>query len=264
MSAPGPVIGEKNPFVTAHLPPKRRKAGLVYTEGERVVRMALDGAWELEALVLDEHFAEKPEGEDLARIARARRCAVQPATAKAMARLSDCETAPPVGLLLRPKLPELRAAHPAPDRVVVLDRIGDPGNAGTLIRCAAAFGFVAVLTDGSVSALSEKMLRATAGACFLPGVLYGGDSAEDLAHHLAGNGYTVYTLEPSGGEDVRKAATTLGPVALVMGSEVAGVDRRVWRGATPVRIPMGDGIESLNVAIAGSIALYEFSRRGAR
>lgn len=262
MSAPRPVIGEKNPFVTAHLAPKRRKAGIVYTEGERVVRMALDGAWEFEALLLEEHFADKPAGQDLARIARARRCLVQPVTAKAMDRLSDCESAPPVGLLLRPRVPDLEQASPAPERLLVLDRVGDPGNAGTLIRCATAFGFSAVLTEGSVSVASEKMLRATAGACFLPRCLYNGGAPEDLAALLERRDYTVYTLEPSDGEDLRKAAAAKGPIALVMGSEVAGVDRQIWKSANPVRIPMGENIESLNVAIAGAIALYEFSRRG--
>lgn len=256
-----PVVhGEKSALIAGFLPPRRRKAGLVYTEGERVVPMALEGAWRPKVLFLEEAYSESSEGAALARLAARRICRVELASEKALSRLSDCETPPPAGLIIEPAIPRLSDLAALPGRLLVVDRLKDPGNVGTLVRSALAFGFSTVFTRGTVSPTNEKLLRSSAGTCFLEGAVIDGGEASAMAETLLANDLLVYTLEPALGRELHTLRVPDRPIALVLGSEVAGVDGGTWKGAQAVRIPMTPGVESLNVAMAGTIALYEFSR----
>jgi len=249
----------KSDTVLAHLPVRRKRAGLALAEGERVAAMALDGAWEALLLFMREDFAGTSVAQQFHEAAGARKIRVIHCNAGAMEKLSDCETPPPVGVLVRP--PGVTAL-PDSSRILVLDGVRDPGNAGTLVRSAAAFGFAAVLADTSINLYNEKMIRASAGTCFLPGAVAAGGSPADLSRELAGRGFRIVTLEPRADHDLRDVALDpKRPLALVLGGEVAGIDPAAWVGATGARIPMRRDVESLNVGVAGAIALYELSSR---
>ena len=138
--------------------------------------------------------------------------------------------------------------------VVVLAGVSDPGNAGTLIRSAVAAGAAGVLsTPGSVDPTNPKCVRATAGALFALPV----GTVSDLEAIRALGLTTVGAV--TGGSSPDQVALT-GPVALVFGGEGSGLpqDELV---DLEVALPLEGGVESLNVAMAGTVLLYEARRQ---
>lgn len=150
------------------------------------------------------------------------------------------------------------------DVVVVLDRIGDPGNLGTMLRSAEAAGVDAVVvTPGSVDAYNPKVVRASAGALFHVPVIDAGLDEVDAAglelvgtssHDRADRAVQAYT-----------SADLSGRIAIVMGSEAHGLPED-WNVATgPVRrwvtIPHRGRSESLNVAMAMTVLVFEVARQ---
>lgn len=142
--------------------------------------------------------------------------------------------------------------------VLVAPRIADPGNAGTLIRSAAAAGAeIIVLGPGSVDAYNPKTVRASAGACFAVRIVEGVPAVEALEALGSAGVHRVGALA-SGGKSPESVDLT-GPTAIVLGHEVHGLaadlplDERVT-------IPMV-GTESLNVGMAGTLLLFEAARQ---
>jgi TrmH family RNA methyltransferase len=133
---------------------------------------------------------------------------------------------------------------------VVLVDVGDPGNAGTIIRTAAAFGWDVAHTADCVDVWSPKVLRSGAGAHFrtrlIPIELE--NERDDL------NGHTIVATVVSGG-NARIDAD--GPFALLIGSEPRGLDpEHVAMAAHRLTIDMENSTESLNVSVASGIAMY--------
>ena len=158
-------------------------------------------------------------------------------------------------------LPAIAAAR----LVVVLEQVGNPDNLGSIFRNAAAFGAGGVLlSPGCCDPLYRKAIRTSIGATLrMP---YGEipDWPEGL-DRLRAHGYATVALSPDRDADDLQVLAAAPPdrLALVFGAEGAGlsdaavacIDRRV-------RIPIADGVDSLNVAAAAGIALYALSRRG--
>ncbi len=141
---------------------------------------------------------------------------------------------------------------------VVAPAIGDPGNAGTLVRSAAATGAeVIVLGPGSVDAYNHKTVRASAGACFALQIVEGVPAVKVL-EALGSGGVRRVGAVPSGGR-LPEQVDLAGPVALVVGHEIHGLAADLPLDEL-VTIPM-HGTESLNVAMAGTILLYEAARQ---
>jgi TrmH family RNA methyltransferase len=137
--------------------------------------------------------------------------------------------------------------------VVVTWGVGDPGNVGTLVRTAAAFGMHFAAGPGSADVWSPKALRAAAGGHFRTVVAEIGTLAE-LGDR------TLLATVPSGGSP--PASLPGGPLAILVGDEAAGLpDDVVQRAGLRVTIPMPGGSESLNAAVAGAIVAYEAARR---
>ncbi|MDX2266610.1 MAG: RNA methyltransferase [Bryobacter sp.] len=142
------------------------------------------------------------------------------------------------------------------DLVLVLDGIQDPGNAGTLLRSAEAFGVAGVIAlRGTVELFSPKVIRASAGSIFRIPVRRQ-CQWEDL-HFPAG--FPLYAAMPSGGKRPSKVDWRRGG-AILIGNEGAGVSRELAALAQPLTIPT-HSVESLNAAVAGAILLYEATRR---
>ncbi len=139
--------------------------------------------------------------------------------------------------------------------VVILDGIQDPGNAGTIVRSAEAFGASGVVfLKGCSRVANGKLLRATAGSIFRVPFLEG-VSVFQLATYLRASQLNLYALAASG-EASLAHANLRAPCGLVVGSEGAGVSPELLSGAQTLRIPTSN-VESLNAAIACSIALFE-------
>jgi len=146
------------------------------------------------------------------------------------------------------------------DNILVLDRIQDPGNMGTLIRTAVAAGYRAILAmSGTADIYSPKVLRATAGMIFEIPVIYVPD-AKVMADLLRRSGRRVAVTAVDGGIPYYEADLSRG-IALVIGNEGNGVSDELMRMAdVRVTIPMRGRIESLNAAVAAAILMYEAVR----
>ncbi|MBI4459213.1 MAG: RNA methyltransferase [Acidobacteria bacterium] len=149
-----------------------------------------------------------------------------------------------------------------PPMVLVLAGIQDPGNLGTILRAAEAFGATgAVLTQGTVSPYNAKALRATAGALFRLPFLYHLAATEALAL-LRQHSARIFTTVTAGGRPLREVNFT-GPVAVVLGAESQGLSEDWRTAAEAVSIPMAAEVESLNVAVAAAVVLYEIANQRA-
>jgi len=146
--------------------------------------------------------------------------------------------------------------------VVVLDGIQDPGNAGSIVRSAEAFGATGVLfLRGSVNPYHPKTLRAAAGSLFRMPVVYGLD--EDLARAaLEQRRLDIYAAAPRGAKHLKDVDLTR-RCAIVIGSEGRGVSEKLRAAALDLRIPTA-GVESLNASVAAGVLLYEARRQRSR
>jgi TrmH family RNA methyltransferase len=134
---------------------------------------------------------------------------------------------------------------------VALWRLADPGNVGALLRTADAFGAAVALSDGCADPLSPKALRASAGAIFrVP--LVGWDEAPGRRIALVAHGGRPLDEVLAGVEP---------PLTLLLGSEREGLPDDLVTDRHKATIELAGAAESLNVAAAGAIALYELSRR---
>jgi RNA methyltransferase, TrmH family len=142
---------------------------------------------------------------------------------------------------------------------VVLDGLQDPGNAGTILRAAEAFGATGVaFLKGTVSPYNPKCLRASAGSIFRVPVAAGLDQQLFLAA-AEQRKIALFALMPKGATDVGEVG--LGSkCAIIVGSEGRGVSERLREKSTPIRIPTV-GVESLNAALAAGIALFVARRQ---
>lgn len=142
--------------------------------------------------------------------------------------------------------------------IVVLDGLADPGNVGTILRTAAALGWDgAFLTPNTADPFNDKALRAARGApLFLP--LRQG-SWEELSALIRSNKMTVYVADIEG-EELDKISFKK-PLALVMSHETKGPSPEAKALGLPVSIPMESTMESLNVASAAAIIMYQIKPR---
>jgi TrmH family RNA methyltransferase len=144
---------------------------------------------------------------------------------------------------------DLPPPRPRP-AVLALWRLADPGNLGTLIRSAEAFGAAVALSSGCADPTGIKALRASAGSIWRVPLL-----EFEATGGPVGGGRRV-ALVPRGGAALRELDLR-GPIVFVLGAERDGLPPEVARDAE-ASIPTG-GVESLNVAAAGAIALYEWA-----
>jgi len=144
--------------------------------------------------------------------------------------------------------------------ILVLAGLQDPGNLGTILRSAEAFGASGVLAlPGTVSAWNPKAVRASAGSvCRMPLLAV---SAEECFARLRAAGVRIWTTAVDGAE-AADSIDLAGPVALVIGNEGNGVPEELAAQADgAVTIPCPGPVESLNAAVAVSVLLYEASRQ---
>ena len=144
--------------------------------------------------------------------------------------------------------------------VLVLDQVRDPGNFGTIIRTARAAGLhEIVLTKGSADPFHDKVIRSASGAQFALGMRYF-ENLESMAEPLRKQGIkTFYRTLPAGGDNLVRATDVFKNSAIILGCESTGVSE--LEGAAGLNIPMPGTAESLNVAQAATIILFDYVRR---
>jgi TrmH family RNA methyltransferase len=231
----------------------RRRAGRFLAEGPNLV-----GAASARGLVR-EVFVTELAAQRHASLLATLQSPVHLVTERAAKALSDTVT--PTGLVAVCDMPatSLEEALAGPPRLVAVPvEIGEPGNAGTLIRIADAMGAGAVVLGGhSVDPYNGKCLRASAGSMFSIPVVAAPDAAVP-ALRAAGLQVLATSLD---GEMRLDEADLAAPTAWLFGAESRGLSAEVAAAADHrVRIPMSGGAESLNVAAAAAICLYQSAR----
>ena len=211
---------------------QRDKLGLFAAEGEDLVDAALEAGWELDFALVD--AARAPT----ARLPRAEQVA-----SHLLAEVSTLGHAPRVIGVFRATPPPEREL---PELGLELWRAGDPGNVGTLARACDAFGAYLALSPGCADPLGPKALRASTGSIFR--VPLGAFAPEGAVALLAHDAPPLSALDPSLSR-------------FVLGSEREGLPEEVVSAcAASATIPLAGPTESLNVAMAGTIALYDWRR----
>lgn len=242
----------------------RERTGLFTAEGVRTVEELLASPVVLRGALVSPSLAMTPRGAALESVL-ALRCAGAGAT---LLEVSDDElasaadTESPQGVIAIGVVPERSFENVAPAAgapLVVLDGVQDPGNVGTILRTAEAFGACGtVALGGSVDLWNPKVVRSAMGSLFRHAAFHG--SVESLLEFRRESGLALWVADGSGdpiGVDGARAPERL---AIVVGNEGSGVssalagvaDRTV---AIPVRT-----VESLNVAVATGILLYALTR----
>ena len=145
------------------------------------------------------------------------------------------------------------------NKILLLDDIQDPGNLGTIIRSSVAFGVdTIVLSNNSVDLYNDKVIRSSEGMIFYVNVIR--RDLVDVINELKENEYKIFGTNVTNGVNVSTVKDT-GKFALVMGNEGAGVKKDILNMCDNyIYIPMTQKCESLNVGVATSIILYEFSK----
>jgi RNA methyltransferase, TrmH family len=232
---------------------RRAAEGAFVVEGRRAVHDALQTGAVPRLLLVRQ--GEPESWRDLALSARVYGRVVEP---RLFDQLSDVQT--PQGILAVFPFPSLGADQddPAP-LALVLDRLRDPGNLGTLLRSAAAAGVNAVyLSPETVDPWNPKVVRAGMGAHFrVPLVALDADSLDELRQRLP-----CRVVASAAGTRPYDATDWTGAAALVIGGEAEGVgpELAAW-GTEEVGIPLAHGVESLNAAVAGAVILFEAARQ---
>lgn len=164
------------------------------------------------------------------------------------------------GILCVSDIPEFADSCPEDDFLLVLDRVGDPGNFGTILRTAKAAGLTELwYTAGSVDPFNDKTIRSAMAAQFSMRLRVLPD-LDQLAAQAAEYGYKkAYLTDPHEGGSLYSEDSLYEKSLLVIGSEAHGVSDLA--GSERVTIPMPGNFESLNAAQAATIFIFEYVRR---
>jgi TrmH family RNA methyltransferase len=238
----------------------RLSGGLIAIEGEHLLEEALRSGLLFKTIFISER-AEAPAW-------LPRSIEVVELTEEVFSSAVDTQHPQGIAALLAPPMWTLEDVLPARTAdagsalLLIAAGVQDPGNLGTLVRSAEAFGATAVLTTpGTVSAWNQKALRASAGSVFRMPVV--GIAASD-AGELKARGVRLLAAVAGGAGRPLTGTGLTQACALMIGNEGAGLSAE-WRALADaeIGIPMPGRVESLNAAVAGSLLLYEASRQRA-
>jgi TrmH family RNA methyltransferase len=145
--------------------------------------------------------------------------------------------------------------------ILILDRIQDPGNLGTIIRTADAVGASgAILPKGGADPYNSKAIRASVGSIVSFPLVTKVDVIDSIAY-MKKIGYSIVTAEMCGSVPFYTACLKY-PIALIVGNEAYGIAKEIIKiSDSSIHIPMVNQVESLNVAIASGVLLYEIYRQ---
>ncbi len=233
----------------------RDEQGLFVAEGERICREIPVDRWE--ACFVSASFAEAHPA-----LSEAWRAEV----------LSDdlfryaCDTVNPQGILCLVKKREssyieiearMREGRP----VILLERLQDPGNLGTILRAGEGAGIAGVIADaGTADLWNPKTIRSTMGSVFRVPFLTCG-SLTEVIPRLRSAGAEIFAASPAAGRTYDECSF-LGPCAFLIGNEGNGLSNEISALATQtLTIPMEGEVESLNASLAASLLMYEAARQ---
>lgn len=261
MSAQPVISSPTNPRIKAAQKLQRKRAryeqGRLVVEGVRLVRDAWEAGARLQTVFyVPEQAAENTAVGELVAVLATAGLELVACTSHVFAQLAETQT--PQGIAALVALPEL----PLPvgcDLLLILDRVRDPGNAGTLLRAAEAAGAgLVIFGPETVDPFNDKVVRAGMGAHFrVPLRVCPTWEAVTALLPPALSLYLAEGAAPVDYADVDWCA----PAGLVVGGEAEGAGPAARAVATPIAIPMLGRVESLNAAVAGAVILFEAARQ---
>ena len=241
----------------------RERRGLALAEGVRLLEEALATGIPIRGVAASPALESTIRGKGLKAALDQRDIRVEPVTEAALADLADTDHPQGVVAVIEPKRWGLEDIKVSPGMVVlVLDGVQDPGNVGTMLRSALGLGAAGLVAlKGTAELTNPKVIRAAMGASFrLPAV---SAAPAELVAWARLQQAELWVADPRGeavdrlpGKGQNRRA-----VALVLGNEGAGVSPALDQAAKRrIAIPLTRGVESLNVAVAAGILLYEVTR----
>lgn len=261
-----PVSGQKDPVVqllrelTGEDGRKRR--GQFFAEGDELVRRAFDFGGKVESLVLTERFAASPQVAGLLERAAQARTEVYSATEGLLAKILEAKPTPECLAIVERRIASLADMFAAACPLVAMVEHGENAdNLGMLLRSTDALGVDGViLAADTTDPFSRRVVRGSRGAVFTVPICIQHDSAKPIAEAKKQGLQVVATSARS--DIAYTAVDYTKPTMIVVGNEHVGISETV-RGLADavVRIPMRGRINSLNIAVAASLALYEAVRQ---
>lgn len=241
-----------------------KERALIFVEGVRLCEEAARSPLAVVDVLYTEKLSSEPRGAKLLADLKdsARRAAL--VSEQVLASVSDTKT--PQGIVALARRPAtdssvLDAGDANAPLLVVLHGVSNPSNAGAMLRVAEAAGATGVIaTAGTTDIFSPKALRGAMGSSFrLP--VWAGASFAEVVSWCAGRGVQTVATDVRAGR-VHTAIDWTVARAVVVGAEAGGLDAAEADAAdTSIRIPMREPVESLNVAVALAVVLYEAARQ---
>lgn len=172
-----------------------------------------------------------------------------------MKKLSDNPSIPKIMAVVNKKESTIKG-----NKILLLDRLQDPGNLGTIIRSAVAFNFdTIILSNDTVDLYNSKVLRSTQGMLFNINILR--QDLTNVINELKNNNYTIYGTKVDNGNDV-KEINKINKFALIIGNEGTGISDNILKQCDKyLYIKTNNNCESLNAGVAASILMYEMGNK---
>lgn len=240
----------------------REKTKMYIAEGINLVEEALKNDAEFDSVFVREDFLREAEGKALTERLEEKKCDISVLPKALFDHTVNTDT--PQGIAAAVKQPDCDVGHffeGKASNIIVLDRLQDPGNLGTIIRTADAAGFRRILVmKGTADIFSPKTVRAAAGSLYRISFAYT-DTPEKAMHLLSEHGLRTVCTSPRAERDYFQEDIA-SDIALIIGNEANGVCEAFMRdSALQVSIPMEGTVESLNAGVAASVIMYESVRQ---
>ncbi len=241
---------------------ERNQAGKFLIEGLRLCEEALNSSWATESFLLTHAFEDKIKGKEFSRKLERSKVKLIKAKVHDLEKLADTVTPSGIMGIVRIRRNPLNELWKKSTKLILtLDGIRDPGNVGTLIRAADAFGADAViLSDDTVELYNPKVVRSTMGSIFhLP--VYDEMDLEKTLPELKKRNFKILGTAVREGKNLDQVDFS-GKICVLISNEAEGLNKKLLPLLDDiVKIPIRGKAESLNAAVAGGIILYEATRK---
>jgi TrmH family RNA methyltransferase len=239
----------------------RERRGLALAEGVRLVEEAIAAGIPIPGAVASQALESTTRGKGLKAALTDRGIRVEEVTDDELVELADTEHPQGIVAVIEPKrwsLSDLQLSHGG--TVLALDAVQDPGNVGTMIRTALGLGAVGLVAlKGTADLTNSKVIRGAMGASFRLPIATA--SPEELIAWARLQRAQIWVADRAGQTPDRISAASNQGIVLVLGNEGAGVGPALDASADQrISIPLKREVESLNVAVAAGILLYEVTR----
>lgn len=242
----------------------KKNKDVFFVEGIRIINEMLNEKINIDTLIFSNEALNKPEINSIINRVQGTNCKLL--CIKTILFNKICDTEEPQGIIamaLKEKQDISKTLKKINEKalIVLLDRINDPGNLGTIIRtCKAANVSFLIISKGSASIYNPKVIRASMGTVFSLNIVEDAD-LESCINKIKDNNVTVITTELKSSKSLFESNYNL-PVCFVFGNEANGISDKVLNlGDLAVKLPILGNIESLNVAVSVGITLYDAINR---